>query len=197
MKNLIIGITGASGSIYALRLMQVLLEEDVNLHLVITQAGRLVLNHELNWPLSEDKDHNESFLRRFLETSDLLLYDDKDLAAPIASGSFPVDGMVVVPASMGSISGIAHGRSSNLLERSADVILKERRRLIVVPRETPLNQIHLENLLSLSKLQVSVIPAMPAFYQQPKTIEDMVDFLVGRILDHLSIDHHLFKVWGQ
>lgn len=195
MNNIVIGITGASGSIYARRLMEVLAEKKIWLHVIITHAGRQVLNHELGWDFSGDREKDQSYLRTLIGENTIKLYDENHIGASIASGSYPIDAMVVIPASMGSISGLAHGRSMNLLERSADVMLKEKRKLIVVPRETPLNQIHLENLLRLSKLDVEIIPAMPAFYHHPKSLEDVVDFLVGRVLDHLKIDHDLFARW--
>ena len=120
-----------------------------------------------------------------------------DMAAPVSSGSHKTRGMVVIPASMGAVSGIANGSSRDLVERAADVILKEKRKLILVPRETPLSPIHLENLLKLGRLGVHVLPAAPAFYQKPKTVSDMVDFIVGRVLDLLEIDHGLFKRWDH
>lgn len=196
MKQLIVGITGASGSVYAKRLVECLLQAGHRVHLVITDAGMEVANYELGWKLTGRLEEDQAFLAGlFGPGEDLRLYSNRQIGATLASGSFRTDGMIVIPASMGTVSGIAGGRSENLLERTADVVLKERRRLILVPRETPMNAIHLENLLKLSRMGVEIIPAMPAFYNRPQTIADMVDFLVGRVLDHLDVDHELFERW--
>ncbi len=195
MKKIVVGITGASGSCYAEKLIQILLLADIEVHLVITKAGREVCNHELGWSLSGDVEHDLAFLQEHYASGMLVLYHEDRIGATIASGSVPMDGMVIIPASMGSVSGLATGRSINLLERSADVVLKERRKLIVVPRETPFNEIHLTNLLTLVKMGVDVIPAMPAFYNHPQTIEDLVAFIVGRVLDHLGIERDIYQRW--
>jgi 4-hydroxy-3-polyprenylbenzoate decarboxylase len=124
-------------------------------------------------------------------------YPNSDVAAGIASGSFQTSGMVVCACSMGTLAAISNGNSDNLLERAADVMLKEGRPLLLVPRETPLHQIHLENMLRLARMGVSIIPAMPAFYQEPKSVQDMVDFVVGKVLDKMGIDHSMFRRWGD
>ena len=196
MKRLIVGITGASGSVYAKRLIECLLGSGHQVHLVMTDAGIEVANYELGWTLTGDLETDRPFLAGVFGGDDrLTVYSNRQIGATLASGSFRTDGMIIIPASMGAVSGIACGRSDNLLERTADVVLKERRPLILMPRETPLSPIHLENLLKLSRLGVDIIPAMPAFYNRPRTIDDMVDFLVGRVLDHLNIEHELFERW--
>ncbi len=195
MKRIVVGITGASGSCYAKKLIEYLLLSEVEVHLVITKAGREVINYELEWTLSGNMVEDQSYLNNLFQTSFIRLYDEAHIGASIASGSVPMDGMVVIPASMGTVSGIATGRSINLLERSADVMLKEKRRLILVPRETPFNEIHLNNLLTLARMGVDIIPAMPAFYNHPQSIDDLVDNLVGRVLDHLGIDQDVYQRW--
>ncbi|MEO3945207.1 flavin prenyltransferase UbiX [Gorillibacterium sp. CAU 1737] len=191
----IVGITGASGSIYGVKLVRYLLEAGMDVHLVVTDAGWRVLHDELGWSVSrrtEVLEEQFGFAR-----SRLIYHSNADIGASIASGSFRTDGMVVLPCSMGTLSGIAHGASGNLLERAADVILKENRPLLLVPRETPLSVIHLENMLKLAKLGVAMIPAMPAFYQKPASLEELTDFMVGRVLDSMKIEHHLYRRWGE
>ncbi|NHN28725.1 UbiX family flavin prenyltransferase [Paenibacillus agricola] len=190
----VIGITGASGAAYGVRLSSYLLSQGLEIHLMITDAGWRVLKEELGWDITKRK---EAIQQQFGSHPEKLHYHTiQDIGASTASGSFRTSGMVVIPCSMGTLSSIASGASDNLLERSADVMLKEGRPLIIVPRETPLHAIHLENMLKLSRLGVKLIPAMPAFYQGPQTIEDMVDFIVGKVLDSMGIEHELFKRWG-
>jgi len=190
----IVGITGASGAVYGITLCRFLLEKGFHVHLIITDAGWRVLHDELGWNAAK---RTEMLENHFAGYPGILNYHPvTDIGANIASGSYLVEGMVIVPCSMGSMAAIASGMSSNLLQRAADVILKEGRRLIIVPRETPLSTIHLENMLKLSKLGVRVIPAMPAFYNQPETIEDMVRFLVGKVLDSMQIDNQIYSRWG-
>lgn len=189
----VVGITGASGAIYGIRLIEVMLQAGAAVHLIITDAGWRVLKEELNWDITKRQAALE---KAFGDWSHRVHYHPiKDIGASIASGSFRVKGMVIMPCSMGTLSAIAHGASDNLMARAADVMLKEGRTLVIVPRETPLHAIHLENMLKLSRLGVRLIPAMPAFYHQPKTLEDIIDFLVGKVLDSLSIDHQLFQRW--
>lgn len=195
MPRVIVGVTGASGSCYADRLIRELVTQEIEAHVIVTDAGIQVVNHELGLCLKGDVEADQERLRKRYGSDRVRLYDNRQIGATIASGSVPMDAMVVMPASMGTVSGIATGRSINLLERSADVMLKENRKVIIVPRETPLNQIHLENLLKLSRMGVDIIPAMPAFYQRPQTIEDLVKFLVGRVLEHLGIRHALYDRW--
>ena len=182
--RLIVGISGSSGIIYGIRLLEVLSErKDVEVYLIITRAAELILREESS-KLKENvlklAEHN---------------YEPDKMEAPIASGSFPIDGMIVVPCSMKTLAGISSGYSENLLLRAADVTIKENRPLIIVPRETPLNPKHLENMLKLSRLGVTVLPAIPAFYHNPSTVEEIVDYVVGKILDILNIEHSLFERW--
>jgi 4-hydroxy-3-polyprenylbenzoate decarboxylase len=194
-KRWILGITGASGSIYGVRLCSELLDLGYQVHLIITDAGWRVLNEELHWNASNRK---ETIKEKFGTYPGKLEYHPiQDIGASIASGSFRTEGMVVMPCSMGTLSGIAHGASDNLIKRAADVILKENRKLILVPRETPLHMIHLENMLKLVKMGVTILPAMPAFYYKPKSIDDIINFLVGKVLDTMNIDHKLFQRWGE
>lgn len=193
--NWVIGITGASGAIYGVRLCQVLLEQGMDVHLIVTEAGWRVLHDELEWNASKRK---ETLQEHFGGRSGGYVYHPvADIGASVASGSFRTKGMVVIPCSMGTLSGIAHGSSDNLLERTADVMLKEGRTLILVPRETPLHAIHLENMLTLSRMGVRMLPAMPAFYNRPRSLEEMVDFLVGKVLDSMDIEHSLYRRWGE
>jgi len=194
-KRWIVGITGASGSVYGVKLVNFLLRSEYEVHLVITDAGWRVLHDELGWNASRRR---EEVAGRFGWGEDRLVYHPvQDIGASIASGSYRTEGMVVVPCSMGTLSAVAHGSSGNLLERAADVILKENRRLLLVPRETPLSVIHLENMLRLARMGAAIIPAMPAFYQQPASLEELTDFMVGRILDSMNIEHDLYRRWGE
>lgn len=194
-KRLVVGITGASGSIYGIRLIETLLDLDYEVHLVISNAGWRVLKEELDWEVTNrERILDEKFGGRF---GSLIYHPVSDIGASIASGSFLADGMIVMPCSMGTLSSIAQGASDNLMARAADVMMKEGRPLILVPRETPLHAIHLENMLKLSRLGVRMIPAMPAFYYKPQTMDDLIMFLVGKVLDSLRIPHQLFRRWGE
>ncbi|MCL5935105.1 MAG: UbiX family flavin prenyltransferase [Firmicutes bacterium] len=197
MRKFIVGITGASGVIYGTRLIEVLLESGHYIDVVITSAGRKVLLDESAIKLEGPVKDQQTQLLDYLNKKDapLALHDIQDIGAVIASGSYRVDAMIVVPCSMGTLAAIAGGLSSNLLQRASDVTLKEGRKLLLVPRETPLSTIHLENMLKLSRLGVKIIPPVPAFYIQPKNIGDLVDFVVGRILDQLEIIHNLYTRW--
>ncbi len=192
-KRLVVAMTGASGAPYGLCLLHEVLRQGHEVHLLVTEAGWRVLKEEQQWEIHQ---REKIFYDRFKDLPGELIYHPiKDIGASIASGSFLCDAMVVIPCSMGTLGKIAHGLSTNLLERTADVMLKERRPLILVPRETPLSQIHLENMLKLSRCGVSIVPAMPAFYHQPKNIEEMIGFVAGKVLDLLGIDHDLFQRW--
>lgn len=195
-KIFTVGITGASGAIYGVRLVQELLKADYTVHLIITEAGWQVFNEELQYDTS-DRSVLLDKLFKVDEVGCLHYHTLRDFKAPIASGSYRNEGMVIIPCSMGTLSSIAHGSSTNLLERTADVMLKEGRKLLVVPRETPLNQIHLQNMLKVSQVGGKIIPAMPGFYQLPSTIDDLINFVVGKVLDNLGVDHHLFTRWGE
>ncbi|MFV9510688.1 UbiX family flavin prenyltransferase [Tepidibacillus sp. LV47] len=190
-----VGITGASGAIYGVRLTQELLKLGHKIHLVVTEAGWQVFEQELDWKIKDRNIVIDEQFQRFV--GELHFHSLHDFSAPIASGSYQVDGMVVIPCSMGTLSGIANGASGNLLERAADVVLKEGKKLIIVPRETPLHQIHLENMLKLAKAGARILPAMPGFYHKPRTIDELVNHLVGKVLDSLEVEHSLFKRWGE
>ena len=194
-KSWVVGITGASGSVYGVRLAECLLSLGYDVHFIITNAGWRVLKEELDWPAA---DRDAVLQEKFGSFSGKVIYHPiGDIGAVIASGSYLVEGMIIMPCSMGTLSSVACGASDNLMTRAADVMLKENRPLVLVPRETPLHAIHLENMLKLARLGVRIIPAMPAFYFKPETLEDLVDFLVGKVLDNLRIEHHLFRRWGD
>lgn len=195
IKKFTVGITGASGSIYGVRLVQELLRVGHTVHLIVTEAGWQVFHDELDWDTTDrEKLLHEKFQQN--HSGKLHYWTLRDFYSPSASGSARMDGMVVVPCSMGTLSGIAHGASGNLLERAADVALKEGRKLIVVPRETPLNAIHLQNMLILSQAGAKILPAMPGFYQKPQSMDDLINFVVGKVMDALDIPHSLFTRWG-
>ena len=197
MKNIVVGITGASGSIYGLRLIEELLRAEKQVSVLLTNAGRQVLAFETGLELSENPQECLQQLKNHFNAGDNLKhYGLNDFFVPVASGSSAPDAVVICPCSMGTVGRIAAGLSDNLLERVADVALKEDKKLLLVPRETPFNQIHLENLLRLSKAGAQILPAMPGFYQQPETVADLVNFVVGKILDNLGVEHQLFKRWG-
>lgn len=190
MHRYIVALTGASGVIYGVTLAKVLLAQGFEVHMIISQPACLVLEQELGWELG---DTPELILHKYFPEGQLYLYNNTDIAARLASGSFITDGMVIVPCTMSTLSSVANGLSNNLIERAADVMLKERRPLVIVPRETPLSSIHLRNMLSLADMGVAVVPAMPAFYHRPETIEEMVAFMVGKILDVMRIPNKEFK----
>lgn len=198
MNNIVVGITGASGSIYGLRLVEELLRAGKTVSLLLTSAGRQVTAFETGLQLAEDSADCQRQLRDHFQVNEQLVhYPLNDFFAPVASGSSAPDAVVICPCSMGTAARIAAGLSDNLLERVADVVLKEGKRLLLVPRETPFNQIHLQNLLRLSQAGAQVLPAMPGFYQKPQSVEEMIDFVVGKVLDSLGVEHQLFKRWGE
>jgi flavin prenyltransferase len=198
--DIVVGITGASGAIYATRLLEILLSAGRRVHLTVSPAGVEVLKTELGVTADLKKfDASQLGLTtEHIATGELVYHHYQDYFAPIASGSFLTAGMVICPCSMGTLASVANGLSSNLIQRAADVHLKERRKLIVVPRETPLGSIALENMKRLSDAGGVVLPAMPGFYHQPKSIGDLVDFVVARICNQLGValDNELFKPWG-
>lgn len=193
----IVGITGASGAIYGVTLCRQLLAKGFEVHLVVSDAGWRVLKEELAWDAARRSDALQLAFGEAVASGQLVYYPLGDIGASIASGSFRCCGMVVIPCSMGTLSSIAHGTSSNLLTRAADVILKEGRPLLIVPRETPLSSIHLENMLKLARLGVRIIPAMPAFYIGPQSMDDLIDFMVGKVLDCMDIANNLYNRWGE
>ncbi|HYA33404.1 MAG TPA: UbiX family flavin prenyltransferase [Candidatus Bathyarchaeia archaeon] len=180
-----VAITGASGVQYGVRLLEVLSQLGVGTQLVMTKSGQELLGIETDYSLN----YVMSLANR--------TYDETDLTAPIASGSHISDGMVIIPCSVKTLGSIAHGVSSNLVIRAADVCLKERRRLILVVRETPLNAIHLDNMLTLSRCGVIIMPASPGFYTRPATIEELIDVLIARVLDLLQLKHSVSRRWGD
>lgn len=191
MKRYIVGITGASGSIYGLRLVEELLKKGAEVHLIVTKAGSKVMPFETDIVPDKLLELNKSC------EGNLVLHDIEDLFASVASGSFKTEGMVIVPCSMSTLGEVAWGSSKNLLGRAADVCIKERRKLIVVPRETPLSPIHLRNMLTLCEAGAVILPAMPGFYHKPKDIAALVDSIVGRIMDTLGIENELYNRWGE
>jgi 4-hydroxy-3-polyprenylbenzoate decarboxylase len=190
LKRIVVAITGASGVVYGIQMVTELLARDFEVYLIPSNAACLVLEQELGWDFNQGIE--ATFRQRF-PGNNLIIYDYANIAAPIASGSFLNEAMVIIPCSMSTLSAIAHGSASNLITRAADVMLKEKRPLVIVPRETPLNTIHLRNMLLLSKIGVNIVPAMPAFYNKPASLDDMIKFMVGKVLDILHIPNDLFQ----
>ncbi len=190
MKRLILAITGASGVVYGVRMARELLARDFEVHLIASDAACIVLDQELGWDFTAGR---EEVFHRHIPGDNLFYYNNDDIAAPVASGSFINQGMLVMPCSMSTLAAIAHGSAANLITRAADVMVKERRQLVLVPRETPLNTIHLRNMLALSEIGVQIVPAMPAFYHRPAGLDDMVAFMVGKVLDLLQVENNLFE----
>jgi 4-hydroxy-3-polyprenylbenzoate decarboxylase len=195
MKHILVAITGASGSVYGLRLTKELLRAGCRASLLLSETGLQVLNYEAGLGWSADGGVRQAQMRAHFATALLDDLDNRDQFAAVASGSSAPDAMVICPCSMGTVGRVAAGLSETLLERAADVMLKERRPLLLVPRETPLSVIHLENLLRLARAGAIVIPAMPAFYHGPQSLDDLVAFVVGKVLDQLGIGHELFRRW--
>ena len=196
-RNIIVAVTGASGAAYAVRLIEVLLSAGHVVHLTISDAARTVLHEELGWAVDLERFDPAMLNLDGAAAARLRYYRCDDLTAPIASGSFLSDGMVVCPCSVCTLGAIAHGTGRNLIHRAADVHLKERRRLILVPRETPLSLVHLRNMQAAAEAGAVMLPAMPGFYHGPKTIADLVDFIVSRICDQLDIANALVRRWGM
>ena len=196
-KAIVLGISGASGMIYAVRSLKFLLNNNYNVDLVASKAAMMVWQSENNIAMPSNVRSQEQFWRDQSESESgkLICHQWGDVGATIASGSFRTLGMLVIPCSMATVAKIAHGLSSDLLERAADVHLKEGRRLVIVPRETPLSLIHLRNLTTLAEAGARIVPAIPAWYHNPKTIEDLVDFVIARALDQLDIDADLIQRW--
>lgn len=186
MRRVIVGISGASGVIYGIRLLQALRElAELEVHLVVTRSAGITLRLENpEWELAAVQELAQ------------VVHREGDIAASIASGSFAVESMVVVPCSMRSLAAIAHGFSDNLLTRAADVMLKERRKLVLVTRETPLHAVHLKNMLTVTEMGAVILPPMPGFYHRPETMQDLIDHTVGKILDSLGLPQKLFPPWN-
>jgi flavin prenyltransferase len=196
-RSITLAITGASGALYAVRTMAALLERGCHLEVVVSDYGRRLLRDELGDAAAVDRltDYLVSRYGGDVRNGSTSLYSNKDLGAKIASGSQGCEGMVVVPCSMKTLAGIAHGLSRNLVERAADVMLKERRPLIIVPRETPMSLPQLKNMVLCAESGAMVMPAMPAFYQMPQTLDDLADFMAGKILSALGFEHQLYPAW--
>lgn len=220
-RSLVVAITGGSGAIYALRLLEVLLADGRDVHLSISPAGQEVIRTELGvtvdlekfdpavLPLTPGEQASHAYVAELLGVSSanaalapakpagrLHYFHYRDFRAPMASGSFLTDGMVICPCSGGTVSAVAHATSSNLIQRAADVHLKERRRLILVPRETPLSLIQIDNLRRCAEAGATILPAMPGFYHGARTVRDLIDFVVARICDQLGVEHSLMRRWG-
>lgn len=199
-NDLVLAMTGASGAPYGVRLLETLLQAGRTVHLIMSPAGADVLHQELGRHVSLTSFQLGDLLGEAAARFDARLvryHDYRDFHSGIASGSFLTGGMVVCPCSMGTVGAIAHGLSQNLIHRAADVHLKEKRRLVLVPRETPLNLIQLRNLTACAEAGAVVLPAMPGFYHQPRSLQDAVDFVVSRICDQLGIEHELSQRWGE
>jgi 4-hydroxy-3-polyprenylbenzoate decarboxylase len=209
--RIVVGVTGASGAIYAVRTVRALLLAGREVDLVVSAYGARLLRDEAGLDLEEEtfpeflarteapapgQGDRAGFVAR-ARGGRVVRHDANDLGAPIASGSFPAGGMVVVPCSTKTLSGIAHGASLSLIERAAEVTLKERRRLVLVPREAPYSLVHLRNMTAATEAGAIIIPASPGFYQKPETIEDLADFIAGRVLNVLGIPQTLFTPWGM
>lgn len=194
-----LALTGASGMPYGVRLLECLLAADVSVYLLVSSAAQIVARQELDLALPGRTQALEEMLtaQYAARPGQLKVFGREEWFAPVASGSNPADAMVVCPCTMGTLAAIAQGLSDNLIERAADVSIKEQRKLILVPRETPYSALHLENMLKLARLGVVILPPNPGFYHHPQTIQDLVDFVVARILDQLHIPHQLMARWGQ
>jgi 4-hydroxy-3-polyprenylbenzoate decarboxylase len=198
-RRVTLAVTGASGSQYALRLLECLVKADVEVYFLISQAAHLVMATETDVRLPPKPQALEVFLteRYGAREGQIRVFGKQDWMAPVASGSGAPSAMVVCPCSTGSLSAIATGASNNLIERAADVALKERRKLILVPREAPYSTVHLENMLKLSQMGAVILPASPGFYHKPESVDDLVDFVVARILNQLGIEQDLLARWGE
>ena len=198
-KTICLALTGASGMPYGIRLLECLLEAGCRVQLLYSQVSQIVARQEMALELPTRATEAQAFFRkRFVRLPGTLeVYGREEWFSPVASGSNPPDAMVVCPCTMGTLASIAQGLASNLIERAADVALKEGRKLVLVPRETPFSAIHLENMLRLSRAGAVILPPNPGFYHHPQRIEDLVDFVVARILDQLAVPHTLMQRWGE
>ncbi len=199
-KTICLALTGASGMPYGLRLLDCLLAAGCKVQLLYSQAAQVVAKQEMDVDLpSRPADARAALLARFpsADPENLAVYGREEWFAPVASGSNPPDAMIVCPCSMGTLAAIAQGLADNLIERAADVVLKEGRKLVLVPRETPFSAIHLENMLRLSRAGAVILPPSPGFYQHPQSVQDIVDFVVARVLDQIAVPHTLMQRWGE
>jgi len=197
-EKITIAITGASGSAYALRLIECLVAANVQIYVLCSSAARIVFDTEVDLKLPASPDAATKFLSEKFQAkpSQITVFGKEQWFSPVASGSAAPKKMIVCPCSTGTLAAISQGMSDNLIERAADVVIKERGQLILVVRETPFSTIHLQNMLTLSQMGVTVMPASPGFYHDPKSINDLIDFMVGRMLDHLNIDQSIMPRWG-
>ncbi|MEW6592311.1 MAG: UbiX family flavin prenyltransferase [Candidatus Hadarchaeota archaeon] len=182
--RLVVAVTGSSGVVYGARFLEACRDVGIETELIVSKAAEILIRHEMG--------KNASALKKLAKK----VHEPDDLSAPVASGSYKTDGMVVIPCSMKTLGAIANGIADNLITRAADVTLKQERKLVIVPRETPLNLIHLENMAKLRRAGATILPAMPAFYHKPENISDFVDFVVGRALEMFGVEHRLYKKWG-
>lgn len=198
-NTIALALTGASGMPYAFRLLEQLIKADKKIYLMISAAAYVVIDMETTLKIPGQPEKCAVFLTKKYNAKpgQIQVYGEKQWTAPVASGTGVADAMVICPCTSGCVSAVATGSSNNLIERAADVMLKERRQLILVHRETPLSTIHLENLLKIAQAGATILPANPGFYHHPKEISDLVDFIVARILDHLHIEHDLMERWGK
>ncbi|WP_374538759.1 flavin prenyltransferase UbiX [Chitinimonas taiwanensis] len=198
-QRVTLALTGASGMPYGLRLLECLLEAKVQVYLLYSQAAQIVIKQEIGetWPSRAKEVEAMLHTRYGLANGLLQVFGREEWFAPVASGSNPADAMVICPCTMGTLAAVAAGMSDNLIERAADVSIKEGKKLIVVPRETPYSALHLENMLKLARLGVCILPPNPGFYHHPQSVEALVDFVVARILDQLAVPHSLMKRWGD
>ncbi|MPM81934.1 Flavin prenyltransferase UbiX [bioreactor metagenome] len=199
-KTICLALTGASGMPYGLRLLDCLLAAGCKVQLLYSQAAQVVAKQEMDVDLpSRPADARAALLARFpsADPENLAVYGREEWFAPVASGSNPPDAMIVCPCSMGTLAAIAQGLADNLIKRAADVVLKEGRKLVLVPRETPFSAIHLENMLRLSRAGAVILPPSPGFYQHPQSVQDIVDFVVARVLDQVAVPHTLMQRWGE
>jgi 3-octaprenyl-4hydroxybenzoate decarboxylase (EC 4.1.1.-) len=185
MKRIIVGITGATGVVYGARLLEVLKDQEIETHLILSKSAKENFNIETNFTVEA------------VEKLAYKVHDFENIGAPVASGSFKTDGMVIIPCTIKTLSGIANSYNENLMVRAADVVLKEKRRLVLVVRETPLHKGHLELMHKVADLGGVILPPVPAFYHSPRSIEDIIDQTVGKVLDLMDIDHNLFQRWGE
>jgi 4-hydroxy-3-polyprenylbenzoate decarboxylase len=194
-----LAFTGASGMPYGVKLLETLIRADAQVYLLYSQAAHVVAKQELDLVLPPRASEAERFFskRCRAQPGQLRVFGRDDWFAPVASGSNPADAMVICPCTMGTLAAVAAGLSDSLIERAADVIMKEGRKLVLVPRETPFSVLHLENMLRLARAGAVILPANPGFYHHPKRVDDLVDFVVARILDHLGIRHDLMPRWGE
>ena len=197
-KSITLAITGASGGVYGITLLRSLVANFQQVHLMISDAGRIVLATEMDLKLPESPSKSAKVLSNYFECDQSIIqvYAKENWYSPVASGSAAPKQMIICPASMGCVSAIATGASNNLIERAADVVIKEKGQLILVPREMPFSTIHLKNLLALSEAGATIMPACPGFYTNPETIDNIVDFVCSRILNHLGIENNLIEAWG-